>query len=313
MIQMPRPSYQHIVNNRNSFFTARIDKGANLFTGMHYHPEIELILIRKCCGTRVVGNSAERFGDNDLLLIGKNTPHGFLHDTQIPTTDNIEPEALVVQFSESFLGDDFLRLPELKEIYDLLLKARNGLQITERSKDDIIPLLVQLFKVPSLDGIILLLEILKRLSFSQSHRMLATNKFDSFTSGINDQRFKGILEYTYAHFDEHITIEQMAVMTHLTRESFCRYFKAHTNKTYIEFLTEYRINKACQMIREGRQTIKETGYACGFDSLSNFYCQFKKFTGLSPLEFKRENSDADIKSPMHKEKRLLQLCPNGIL
>jgi len=290
MVQMIRPSYKQIVCSRNSCFNAKIDSGGNLFNGIHYHPEIELILIRRSAGTRIVANSVERFGDKDLVLIGKNTPHAFLHDAHCFEANNPEPEALVIQFSENFLGQDFLKLPELREVYDLLIKSRKGLQLTESAKTGIIPLMEQVLIVPSLDGIILLLEILKRLTLPQSHHVLASNKFHPYAADINDERFKGILDYTYAHFDEHITIEHMASITHLTRESFCRYFKTHANKTYIEFLTEYRINKACEMIKNGSQTIKETGYACGFDSLSNFYYQFKKLTGLSPLEFKRENN-----------------------
>ncbi len=78
----------------------------------------------------------------------------------------------------------------------------------------------------------------------------------------------------------------VAKIANLTKESFCRYFKSQTGRTYMDFLTEFRINRACQMIKDNDKSVKEVGYACGFDSLSNFYYQFKKITKLSPLEFK---------------------------
>lgn len=286
MVPQLKPSFKQIFFNSSSCFRVKIDRGNSLYRGMHYHPETELILIRRSKGTRIVGNSVESFGDNDLVLIGSNTPHGFLHDEETWDSDN--PEALVVQFGEHFLGEGFLKLPELKEVYDLFTQSRNGLCVTMEGKARIIPLMERMFSASSLDAIIILLEILKHLTVKANCReLIDSNRFNSYVSCTDDHRFNDVLNYTYSNFDEHITIAKVARIAHLTRESFCRYFKALANKTYIEFLTEYRISKACQMIRYGGRSVKEIGYACGFDSLSNFYYQFKRITKLSPLEFSR--------------------------
>ncbi|MGN6438878.1 MAG: helix-turn-helix domain-containing protein [Agriterribacter sp.] len=101
-----------------------------------------------------------------------------------------------------------------------------------------------------------------------------------------DKRWGEILAYTYSNYDDHITIERVAKIANLTKESFCRYFKSRARKTYMEFLTELRIKKACYMIRYEDVPVKEIGYSCGFDSLSNFYDRFKKIMKLSPLEFR---------------------------
>lgn len=288
MLQALKPSFKQIFFTSRSCFHLKVDKGQNLYRGIHYHPEIELILIKRSGGTRIIGNSAERFEDNDLVLIGSNTPHGFLHDEELLNRENPAPEALVVQFGESFLGREFLKLPELKDVRELFMKSRNGICITEKGKADIIPLMERMFTTSSLDAIIILLEILNQLTSTENYReIIHDNRFNSFASCTDDHRFNDVLNYTYSNFDERITIEKVARIAHLTRESFCRYFKALANKTYIEFLTEYRISKACQMIRYGSKSVKEIGYACGFDSLSNFYYQFKRITKLSPLEFSR--------------------------
>ncbi|MBN8860850.1 MAG: helix-turn-helix domain-containing protein [Sphingobacteriales bacterium] len=288
MVQALKPSFKQIFFSSGSCFHLKVDKGDNLYRGMHYHPEIELILVRRSKGTRIIGNSIEPFEDNDLVLIGSNTPHGFLHDEEMLTEGNPAPEALVVQFGENFLGREFLKLPELKEVYELFVLSRNGICITEEGKANIIPLMERMFSTSSLDAIIILLEILKQLiSKNNCRELIHSNRLNNDIHCINDHRFNEVLNYTYSNFDEHITIEKVARIANLTRESFCRYFKTLANKTYIEFLTEYRINKACQMIRDREKSVKEIGYACGFDSLSNFYYQFKRITKLSPLEFSR--------------------------
>ena len=291
MLQALKPSFKQILFNSGSGFHLKVDKGNNLYRGMHYHPEIELILIKRSKGTRIIGDSAEPFEDNDMVLIGSNTPHGFLHDEESLHKDPLGPEALVVQFGENFLGREFLKLPELKEVYELFITSRNGICVTEEGKANIIPLMERMFGASPLDAIIILLEILKQLISKGNYReLIHGKKLDNGISCINDPRFNEVLNYTYSNFDEHITIEKVARIANLTRESFCRYFKTLANKTYIEFLTEYRINKACQMIREREKSIKEIGYTCGFDSLSNFYYQFKRITNLSPLEFSRHDN-----------------------
>lgn len=270
----------------NYCFHAKIDKGDNLSSAWHYHPEIELVLIKKSGGTRIVGTSVETFGDNDLVLIGKNVPHAFLHEEKYLAGHNPATEALVLQFRENFLGDEFWNVQETKVILHLLIKARQGLSVTDSGKKEIIPLMEKIFRASSLDRVMLLLEILKLLAREDFHQVLVNDGLHS-SARINDERFNKILEYTYANYDEHICIDDVAKIANLTRESFCRYFKVHARKTYMDFLTEFRIKRACQMIRDENKAVKEIGYSCGFDSLSNFYYQFKKITKLSPLHFKQ--------------------------
>lgn len=285
MSKEQKPMFKQVSWKRDSCFNAIVYQGRHLTNTWHYHPEVELILLRKSRGTRIVGNSVETFGDNELLLIGKNTPHAFLHEEKYLNEENPAPDALVIQFAESFLGDDFLKLPDLSPVQDLLIKSRQGLVITEAGKAVIVPLMERVFQVPSFDGIILLLEILKCLTKPGMWRTLSKGNEYTYMQNAHDKRFDKILEYTYENYDEHISIEDVARIANLTKESFCRYFKMRVNKTYLEFLTEYRISKACQMIRKSDMSMKEIGYSCGFESLSNFYYQFRKIMKVSPLGY----------------------------
>lgn len=290
---MPKsPIYKQVSLKKDSCFNAVVYRGQSLINTWHYHPEIELILLRGSRGTRIVGNSVDTFGNNELLLIGKNTPHAFLHEEKYLNLASPAPEALVLQFGEGFLGDDFLRLPDLSPVNDLLIRSRQGLCITAAGREVIIPLMERIFGAPSFDGIILLLEILKCLTNPGMSETLAKTGAYNYTLHAPDKRFDRILEYTYENYDEHISIAAVAKVANLTKESFCRYFKMRANKTYLEFLTEYRISTACQMIRKSDMSMKEIGYSCGFESLSNFYYQFRKIMKMSPLAYCGKNRGA---------------------
>ncbi|MBX2925387.1 MAG: helix-turn-helix domain-containing protein [Chitinophagaceae bacterium] len=278
--------------SRNGCLSVRSDKGITLSNAWHYHSELELTWLQHTQGTRIVGSSIEPFSHNDLVLIGKNTPHAFLHEKQSMHSSQACPEAITILFRDNFLGREFFNLPELNDIHQLFYKARQGLCITDAGKMKVIPLMNKFLTADPFARILLLLEILKILTREDAHRLLITSNLNWETDDVPEERFNSVLEYTYRNFDRPISLDVISKVAHLTKESFCRYFKSKARKTYVAFLTEYRISKACSMIGNNNKTIKEIGYTCGFDSLSNFYHQFKKITTLSPLEYRQlyENS-----------------------
>ncbi|HRN56568.1 MAG TPA: AraC family transcriptional regulator [Agriterribacter sp.] len=288
MLKTAKPSFKQVKWSGNSCFNAKIDCGESLSNAWHYHPEIELILIKNSEGTRIIGTSVEHFRNNDLLLIGRNLPHAFLHEEKFLQNRSKPPEARVIQFHENFLGSDTLLRPEFRNIQQLLAAACQGLSVEAHARERVIPMIEKIFEAVSLDRIIILLSILKILCEKNTCRTLI--KTDTVhVKYTEDARITSVLDYTYANYDEHISIDDVAKIANLTRESFCRYFKSITNKTYLEFLTAFRISKACNMIKYDQCSIKEIGYSCGFDSLSNFYYQFRRIMKLSPLEFKKRS------------------------
>lgn len=286
MLKAEKPSLKHVIWDTNSCFNAKIDRGDSLSNAWHYHPEIELILVKNSAGTRIIGTSVENFKHNDLILIGKNLPHAFLHEEKFLQEKHTPPLAMVLQFNENFLGNETLLRPEFREIQQLLSAAGMGLSIEDAAKESIIPMIEEIFEATPLNRIIILLQILNVLGENDAYRKLIKTE-PANAKYSEDARITKILDYTYANYDEHIKINDVAKIANLTKESFCRFFKTSTNKTYMEFLTEFRINKACNMIKDNQRSMKEIGYSCGFDSLSNFYYQFKRIVKHSPLEFKK--------------------------
>jgi len=282
-----KPSFKPLDLRTDASFNVKIDSGVSLMNIWHYHPEVELIFLKGTAGTRIIGTSVERFSNNDVCLIGKNLPHAFLHeDGYLTGFYNNTPQAVVIQFDETFLGREFLSLPELKDIQNLFHIARQGLCLTENSKINVIPLIERMSCTSPLDRIITLLEILKLLVSKDAFRILNKEGFVDKWKTENDDRIQAVIRYTTTHFDQNIKIETVACVAHLTKESFCRYFKMKTGKTYMEFLIEFRVGAACKKLIESEKCSKEIAFTCGFDSLSNFHYHFKKIMKQSPLEYR---------------------------
>jgi AraC-like DNA-binding protein len=74
----------------------------------------------------------------------------------------------------------------------------------------------------------------------------------------------------------------------LSPAAFCRYFKARTNRTLIDFVKEVRIGHAAKLLLEKKHNVTEACYMSGYNNLSNFNKHFKEVKGLSPRDFMRQ-------------------------
>ena len=68
---------------------------------------------------------------------------------------------------------------------------------------------------------------------------------------------------------------------------FCRLFKAVTDKTPMEYLNSYRIEKAAAKLLSTDESVTDIAYSCGFNDLSYFIKVFRDFKGISPKQFRK--------------------------
>ncbi|MBR5329442.1 MAG: helix-turn-helix transcriptional regulator [Firmicutes bacterium] len=120
------------------------------------------------------------------------------------------------------------------------------------------------------------------IRFGQS----ATNPNNPETA---DSRLKEILSYLQTHYNEKITLEQIACHIHLCANECCRFFKKNTGKTIFQYLSEYRIEQSIRYLSQTSLPISEIAYTCGFSSTSHFIDRFKKRTGQTPLEYRKSH------------------------
>ena len=81
---------------------------------------------------------------------------------------------------------------------------------------------------------------------------------------------------------ESVALEDISAKVFMTPQSFCRFFKRSTNKTFTTFLNEYRINHATKLLLQTDDDVKTICFESGFNNLSNFFRNFKRITQLTP-------------------------------
>jgi len=93
------------------------------------------------------------------------------------------------------------------------------------------------------------------------------------------------------NFNKHLQLGDIASQAYMSPTAFCRYFKLHTNKTVVSFLNELRIGYAKKLLIENEHSVSDIHYLCGFHNASNFYEQFKRAAGCSPLQFRKRHEN----------------------
>lgn len=93
-------------------------------------------------------------------------------------------------------------------------------------------------------------------------------------------------EYIDKNFEKELSLEQMAQMFHISPNYFSGLFRLSVGQSFMEYIIEKRIEKAKQLL--GQEDIRsfEVGEKVGYDNPYYFSRIFKKYTGLTPSEYR---------------------------
>ncbi|WP_165806598.1 AraC family transcriptional regulator [Chitinophaga parva] len=273
-----------------SSFNVHKDVGPEMLSAWHYHPEIELLLIKRSAGTCLIGDFVGPFKAGDVYLFGSNLPHTFRHESKylFRPEDKIG-ESVVVLFPPDLMARHFGNLPECKAILKLLELANQGLRMQASSRKKVTPLLEEMLHATPSRRLVLLLSALECIAGERDYETISSSGFFHTANSLDQSRVQTIFDYTFSNFHRKILIEEVAAQISMSKHSFCRFFKAKTKKTYLDFLIEVRIGHACRLLLENSDlSVAEVSYMCGYNNLSHFYHQFKEIMQKNPLEYRAQ-------------------------
>lgn len=283
-----KPQLLKVSNDLVHSFSSRQDKVPYVNNHWHYHPEVELIYFKQGNGTRFIGDSIQYFQTGDVYLLGTNLPHYWRFDNvYFEDEENNHADVSVIHFNENFWGDSFLQLPENTIIRNILEKSKYGIKINGDDRLLLGKLIEATVKAEGPQKIMLLMEALMRIGNARQIEVISSigSRVDFATS--ENDRINAIYNYSIANFKRKIQIEEMAEVANISPNSFCRYFKSRTSKTYLQFINEIRVGHACKLLIENKMNLKQICYESGFHNFTSFHKYFKSITGKSPLVYQK--------------------------
>ncbi len=275
LIKINMPGRSSFSLNRSVFYDG--------FPGIwHFHDEYELTLILSSSGSRMVGDSIERFTAGDLTFIGKNLPHTWRNDE---SRNNEKSEVLVLHFLEDFLGDSFFKIPEMEKLNALIQRSHRGIKITGKTREQITGQLLRLEHINGVERVITVLSMLHTLSDSNELHDLSSEGFVSSIDEVGSNRLNKVYEYIMNNFHSGIGLVEVAAIANMSPAAFSRYFKSRTRKSFTDFMIELKVGYACKLLMKEDVSVTQVCYECGFLNLSNFNKQFKEITKMTPKKY----------------------------
>jgi AraC-like DNA-binding protein/mannose-6-phosphate isomerase-like protein (cupin superfamily) len=248
----------------------------------HHHPEYELVYIPSGGGRRHIGKHIARFEEGELVFIGPNLPHlSFSYGRQDPY------EQIVLQLRADMMGEAFWHLPELVPVQQLFARSHQGLSFGPETRASVGAALREMTTQPSFQRLLTLLQVLRQLAEAPDVTVLHAGTGGLGKYGKEKERLTHIYQYIQQHYGRSLEVRELADLANLSVPAFCSYFKKMTGQTFTDFVQEYRVNQACLLLLTDA-SITEVSYSSGFNNLSHFNKTFRKITGHSPSEYRKQ-------------------------
>lgn len=253
----------------------------------HYHLEFELSFVTEGSGRRIVGDSVEEFHPGDLIFIGPRIPHVWFSELPLLNQHSGRTlESVYLLFNQEILPDGILSLPEFSNVTRAMELSERGIRITGDTLNQVSRIMLQLPYLPALKRLMLFYEIMDLIGTSNSFQFLASENYVRSKFETSNNRVKSIHEFLMKNYREEVNLGEIAGIVHMAPASACRFFKSSTGLTIFEYLNKIKIDYACKLLLNTDLNIVDISYDCGFNNLSHFNKQFRKFMGQTPSRFR---------------------------
>lgn len=236
---------------------------------LHWHEYYELIYYYDSNVSCNVNGDIINMSSGDLYFL---TPFDF-HQTVNTRRDN-SIDFINISFSADFLD---------KEIADKIVGAYYIKGV--KSDLNIITLLEMVENKEELlsrGSVHRLLNVLVELICRKGTPITASNDF-SYRADM----LKKVYEYVNENFEHQITLSSIAEHFHLTPAYFSSWFSSNAGRTFVQYLTAFRLNFSKQLLLSTDLSVTQICYDSGFTSLSHFLRVFKKQYGVSPSKLRK--------------------------
>ena len=115
------------------------------------------------------------------------------------------------------------------------------------------------------------------------------NLISDYKLNEKDSIINKVCEYVVKNIDNNITLKSVSDNFFISKNYLSFLFKQETGENFLEYLTRVKIERAKNLLGEGIYKAYEVGNILGYSETAYFSKLFKKYTGLSPTEYRKNN------------------------
>ncbi len=276
-----------VTEKEDASFHVQINRQQHQYDRLHFHPEYQISLILEGHGKSTIGNHIDPFSPNEVYIIGADVPHVFKNDSAYYSAGTpLQSHIISLFFKESAFGKDFFQLPEMYAVRQFLKECARGVKLCRPLAERIRPLILELRKLSGAMRIIQLIQILHQTALSEEKHFLGPVGYTPEERKVRSSRLNRTIRYISENFDRPISLEEAANVANLSKHAFCRFFKKSTHKSFVDYLNEFRVGMACKLLSRTSYNISQVSMLSGFNTISYFNRQFKKYMHCTPTEYR---------------------------
>jgi AraC-like DNA-binding protein len=245
----------------------------------HYHNSYEIFYIASGVRTILYDGKIYDLHAGDMILFCPNSLHR--------GTGNAAHKKIDIEFSKKFL--DYYFTASMQE--ELLSCFKNiSFHLNEEEQKSFETLSQKLNDEYAENDLyaVTLSSILQLVSRAQNRYKNETSISRRLQSQM-PEKIKIVLSYIEENFANIKSIDEIANHAYLNKSYLCRLFKKETSMTVMDYLYDYRVLQACEMLSSTDKSVGEIALLCGFGNTSHFIKTFKSMLDCTPGKFRKNN------------------------
>lgn len=264
------------VNDHSFFFISQHISPA-LEAKMHRHEAWELYYVTQGKGVRMTGDTLMPFAEGDVVLIPPSMPHYWEYDTSSANAGG-EICYLMVAFSQELIEKCLTVFPEIRNIlYGRTLTAE-ALKYGNKSASKIRRALIGMAALDDFGQLIEMMKLLPVILTTSDHTYIGK----PIKTERDIRRMQQVAAYVMAHYVHTITLDDIASHIGMNRSAFCSFFKRNKKMTFSQFVLNYRLETARELLLTSHRQISEICYGVGFNDLPHFTRVLRQNTERRP-------------------------------
>ena len=275
--------YESVVFTHGINFNVSRHVNPSFINKLHWHPFVEILVSFTDHNVVSLNFTKYELSMNDILIIYP----GDLHSVDACSEETM----MVMQFSLEHLTiiSDLARFMPLIARHPYL-KYHAG---TSES-DSLVMLMKEICESSeSSDPFreIRIYSTLLRFFEEAARRTFTAGGNVSGPRNVSDKSLNKITEtclYITQNFSRPLTLEEVSFLAGVSKSHFAHMFRKCTNMTFLDFLLQERIKKAKNMLMNSQKPITDIAFDAGFSSIPSFIRGFKKLTGTTPSEYRKQ-------------------------
>lgn len=268
---------------QNFPFRMLVNKNLNFNYPAHWHNAIEIIYVLENSFVVFVNSKEYDLEEKDIIFIPSDDIHEFRSETPTGTRIfvNFELSGLDV-----YADTDRLRT----QLCDVRVIRHGESGIHRQIEEEILRMLRERETGGFAEDLYYtsrVLDILVLLIRSMPARVNMGNMKNSKKQIWGLEKINKSFQYIEENYSEDIHLKDIAKAAGFSEYYFSRLFKEVTEKSFHQYISEYRIKKAEPLLTDPNYTVSEAAYAVGFSSIATFDRLFRRIKGCSPQEFRK--------------------------